>query len=327
MADRAVPARATAVRQASRGRFGLPETVPRSPGGIRCGQCANACVIPEGAKGFCGVRTVSNGRLVHLAGTVSRGLARWYRDPLPTNCVAAWVCEGSRQRDRSNLAVFYASCTMDCVFCQNWHFRTASPGDGTISAGDVVEGATPETFCACFFGGDPASQMGHALPVAETLVDRGVRVCWETNGTMHPLLFDCAVDLAARSGGCVKVDLKAFDDVLHTALTGMSNARTLENFRRVGRRVAERPEPPLVIASTLLIPGYVTPEEVRSIAQFIASVDTRIPYTLLAYAPRYLMSDLPATSRSHARAAEEEARAAGLHRVHIGNSHLLIDGT
>ncbi|MCU0610469.1 MAG: radical SAM protein [Candidatus Eisenbacteria bacterium] len=287
-------------------------------------QCANECVIPEGERGFCGLRAVKGGRLVHCAGTPSRGLLRWYRDPLPTNCVADWVCEGSRHRGLTSLAVFYASCTMDCVFCQNWHFRGVSPHDAAgVSVPALVHAATPQTFCVCFFGGDPASQMGHALAASVRFASRGLRVCWETNGTMHPRLLDRAVDLSLATRGCVKFDLKAADDRLHVAMTGMSNQRTRENFARAGVKSRRREDPPLLVASTLLVPGYVTPDEVGRIAAFIGSVDPRIPYTLLAFAPQYLTGDLPRTSAAHAREAEEAARAAGLTRVRIGNRHLL----
>ena len=64
--------------------------------------------MSEDERGYCGLRTVRSGKLVHLAGTPERGLLYWYRDPLPTNCVADWVCEGGQHRGCHNLAVFYA---------------------------------------------------------------------------------------------------------------------------------------------------------------------------------------------------------------------------
>jgi pyruvate formate lyase activating enzyme len=108
------------------------------------------------------------------------------------------------------------------------------------------------------------------------------------------------------------------------ALTGGSNRRTLENFARAGRRTAERPDPPLVVASTLLVPGYVDTDEVGQIAAFIAGINPDIPYALLAFAPQYWMSDLAGTSARQAAAAEAAARAAGLRNVRIGNRHLLV---
>jgi pyruvate formate lyase activating enzyme len=277
----------------------------------------------DGERGYCGLRTARRGRIVHLAGTPRRGLVEWYRDPLPTNCVADWVCAGRRRPGDHNLAVFYASCSSDCLFCQNWHFRAASPGEGGLSAAELAAVANPRTFCVCFFGGDPASQMPHALAAGAAMAGKGVVVCWETAGPSHPRLLDRAVDLSLASGGCVKFDLKAWDDSLHRALTGVSNGPTLENFGRAARRARERPDPPLVVASTLLVPGYVDADEVARLAAFIAAIDADIPYALLAFAPHFAMGDLPRTSRRHAGDALSAARRAGLRNVRLGNAHLL----
>jgi len=232
------------------------------------------------------------------------------------------VCAGSRQRGKVNLAVFYEACTFDCLSCQNWHFRLKRP-PGLVSAGQLADQAHRRTFCVCYFGGDPTPQMPHALAASRLLAEQGVAVCWETNGSLHPRFLDQAVELSLTTGGCVKFDIKAFDDSLHRALTGVSNRRTLENFRRAARRIAERPDLPLVIASTLLVPGYVDADEVGRIARSIAEVDPTIPYALLGFHPHFYLPDLPCTSVRHAEEAEAAARAAGLTRVRIGNRHLL----
>jgi pyruvate formate lyase activating enzyme len=313
-----------AAHERSRRAFDLPAAPPRSGTGVACPLCGAACVIGDEQRGFCGLRTVREGRLRHIGGTAARGVLHWYRDPLPTNCVADWVCAGSAQRGKHNLAVFYASCTLDCLFCQNWTFRQTDlalkPG---TTARELAGAADAETFCVCFFGGDPASQMLHALASARLLAQRGVVVCWETAGTARAELMDAAVELALASGGCVKFDLKAFSEPLHIALTGVSNRQTLRTFARAARRFGERPRPPPLLASTLLVPGYVDEDEVGRIAAFVAEQDPRIPYALLAFAPSYLMSDLPRTSVRHAEAARRAARAAGLQEVRIGNRHLL----
>lgn len=143
---------------------------------------------------------------------------------------------------------------------------------------------------------------------------------------MNPKLLDAAARYSLNTGGCIKFDLKAFDEEIHLGLTGVSNQRTLENFARVARRYTERPELPLVIASTLLVPGYVDTDQVTKIADFIASIDVRIPYALLAFAPNFYLYDLPCTSTKQAYEAEAAARAAGLVNVRIGNRHLLDFG-
>ncbi len=321
---------AEALRQAEeahqRGRrlFGLPASPPQDPQGVQCVLCGHACRISEGGRGFCGLRTVRAGRLVHLAGTPQRGLLHWYRDPLPTNCVADPVCTGRHQRGAHNLAVFYASCTLDCLFCQNWHYREADAERGPfLSAEELADAAQHSTYCVCYFGGDPSSQMPHALASARRLAQKGVVVCWETAGNCHPGFIEQAVELSLQTDGIVKFDLKALDETLHRVLTGASNQLTLENFSRAARQFGERPAPPLIVASTLLVPGYVDVEEVRRIASFIAGLNPAIPYVLLGFAPQCFMPDLPTTSRAHAQAAETAARDAGLRNVYIGNWHLL----
>lgn len=316
--------RLAAIHADSRKEFDLPVKPPRHPDGIRCTLCSNECVISEAERGFCGLRTVREGKLIHLAGTSARGILHWYRDPLPTNCVADWVCEGNQHPGGHNLAIFYKSCTANCLFCQNWHFRrTSLTKSETISALELASVGDSNTFCVCFFGGDPSSQMPHTLAAAKHLAQQGVRVCWETNGMMHPKLLNAAVEYSIRTDGCIKFDLKAFDEEVHLALTGVSNRRTKENFARAAQRFIERPELPLVIASTLLVPGYIDVNQVSKIAGFIASINPEIPYALLAFAPNFYMYDLPCTSTRHAREAEAAARRAGLTNVRVGNRHLL----
>lgn len=313
----------------SRSTFDLPSSAPDSPVGIRCGLCVQNCSIPEGDFGYCGMRMVEGGRLIHHAGSPARGLLHWYRDPLPTNCVADWVCSGHTQWGSHNLAVFYGSCTLDCLFCQNWHYRLTKPTQdrqGSIRAmraGELVACANEQTYCVCFFGGDPSSQMPHSLATAAKLVPHGVRICWETAGTMHPRLLKRAMNYSITTGGCIKFDLKAYDDNLHKALTGATNTRTLENFRLAAEMSYASKKPPALVASSLLVPGYVDEVEIGRIASFIAELDPDIPYSLLAFHPAYRMSDLPRTSKDHAQRALEVARDAGLNRVHIGNLHLL----
>jgi pyruvate formate lyase activating enzyme len=252
-------------------------------------------------------------------------------------------CAGYDQTGYHNLAVFYGSCTLNCLFCQNWHYRDLLLADPeirvvhrsetgnldhpsqqyAISADELAAVATSRTFCVCYFGGDPASQMPHALASAVKLAEREISICWETSGVANPHLMDKAVDLSLRTNGTVKFDLKAYNEHLHIALTGMSNRQTLENFGRAARRFAERPELPLVIASTLLVPGYVDAEEIKQIARFIAGFSPYIPYVLLGFAPNFYMSDLPYTSVRHVEEAETTAREVGLTNVRIGNRHLL----
>ncbi len=321
-----------------RSRWQLPPEPPDDPHGLPCNLCVNECRVAEGKVGYCGVRRNVAGRW--QGASPRRALVSWYHDPLPTNCVADWVCAGGSSAgypDYSvargpevgcrNLAVFFHGCSFDCLFCQNWQHREAAARGGTRTVQGLADAVDERTTCICYFGGDPSPQMPFALRASELALERAegrvLRICWETNGSMNPKLLDRAVELSLRTGGTVKFDLKAWDPKLHRALCGVGNERTHANFKRIAARVGERPDPPLLLASTLLVPGYVDEGEVRGIARFIAGLDPHIPYVLLAFHPQFAMSDLPVTTREHALRAAETATDAGLTRVRVGNLHLL----
>ena len=326
------------IHAASREKFDLPALPPSAPEGTQCRLCQNNCQIAIGGRGYCGVRRNENGHL--MGGTPKEAVVSWYYDPLPTNCVADWVCAGGTGAGYSkwayqpgaeqgylNLAVFYGACTFNCLFCQNWHYREHSTTNQTHTAVELAEAVTAQTLCICFFGGDPTCQLPHALTASrlarEKNPQRILRICWETNGSMNPKLLDKMMSLSLESGGCVKFDLKAMEPNIHYALCGVDNKRTLENFARAAQRIAERPEPPPLVASTLLVPGYIEAQEINAIASFIANINPDIPYALLGFHGDFLMTDLPRTSWDQANRCLEAARGAGLKRVRIGNTHIL----
>ena len=149
----------------SRAAFGLPERPPKNPGGIPCHICVNECVIPENGTGYCGLRKNMGGKIIGVS--PEEGKLSWYHDPLPTNCVADWVCAGGTgagypeysysagpEYGYKNLAVFFHACTFNCLYCQNWHFRreTGKPS-GPLQA--LLADVDRKTSCICYFGGDP----------------------------------------------------------------------------------------------------------------------------------------------------------------------------
>ena len=329
----------------SRAVFGFPPKPPKDPNGISCGMCSNDCKIGIGEKGFCGLVLNRDGRLVRMGGTPEKGILQWYYDPLPTNCVAWWFCPGctgagypeyayrpSAETGYANLAVFYGSCSLDCLFCQNWHYRNlASKLGPVVSAESLAAKADSHVSCICFFGGDPSVQMPHAIKTSQLALERVraekriLRICWETNGYWKEAFALKALELSFNTGGNMKFDLKTWNDGLNKALCGVSNKPTLARFKMIGKKFFhKRPHLPILTASTLLIPGYIDEEEVENLARFIAQVDPEIPYTLLAFYPQYMLSDLPTTSRELAYKCHDAAQR-HLRNVRVGNVNLLED--
>ena len=322
--------------------LGLPETAPRDPATRACEVCVNRCQPSDGERGLCGAREASGGRVGPRVGTAQAAAVYWQEFPLPTNCCARWVCPGSSssgyprysysrgpERGYQSLAVGYYGCTFDCLYCQSCASRSVE-GAPRFSAQQLAD-AMGSVSCACLYGGDPTPQLAHALAAAKLArakaraEGRKLRICFETNGAMNRGLLRAMADVALESGGCIKVDLKAFDDDVHQALCGTTNRQTLQNFAWLAGRRRERPEVPLAVASTALIPGYVDGEEVRELARFIAKQGKDIPYLLIGYFSCHHLADLPTTSLQQARRCLAAARAAGLANVRLDNRELLRD--
>jgi pyruvate formate lyase activating enzyme len=323
----------------SRAEFGLPPIPPDSPDGVSCNICVNRCGMDDDDTGYCGLRRNRKGRMAGVSS--NSGQLSWYHDFLPTNCVANWVCPGGTgagypqyanrcgaETGFKNLAVFFQACSFNCLFCQNWHFRNETFTAPLHTVAELVADVDERTSCICYFGGDPSPQMPFSLKASkqarEKATGRILRICWETNGSVNPGLLEQMLDIAIESGGCVKFDLKARDPSLHIALTGAGNRRTFENFARAAEKISRRPFPPLLIANTLLVPGYIDPAEIAAIAGFIVECNPDIPYSLLAFHPQFFMSDMPMTTKTLANQCLQAARDSGLNNVRLGNAHLLV---
>lgn len=304
---------------------GLVTSLP-SDGNIVCPECANHCRLTEGQMGFCNLREAKNGEIVELY--PEKAIVSWYFDSLPTNCVADWVCPcntpaSSFEGTRNNLAVFYGSCSSDCLFCQNISYRfMMKRGDPLMSPRELADAADERTACICYFGGDPSCNPWHSVETSKLLLEeRDIRVCYETGGLISGKWLGKISDVVRRSEGIIKIDLKAYTPEIYHTLTGVHNDLVFRNFRKLSRMI--RNSESFLVASILLIPGYIGVSEVRRLSNFIADCDPSIPTALLGFTPHHAMMDLPRTSHAHAQAAKEIALQEGLTNVRIGNlAHL-----
>ena len=304
----------------SRRKFGLPGRPPLSSMSTRCRQCANECRPEPEELGYCGLRLNRGGRLVSVE-SPPVALAHIYLDPLPTNCCAAWFCKGSKERGY-NLAVFFYGCSFDCLFCQNSSHKRLGEAPRLTETQIVSAALAPEVRCVCFFGGSPEPHLPFAIRVSRRIIrlsGNSKRICWEWNGSGHPVLVRKAAELASASGGTVKFDLKTSSSRLSLALCGVENRRTYENFSLLAQLF---PRNDLLTATTLLVPYYIDAREVGEIARFIARLDPDIPYSSRVFHPDYLMTDLPVTPRGQVDECFAEA-SRYLSRVNVGNLHLL----
>lgn len=247
---------------------------------------------------------------------------------------------GKEHRGFYNLAVFFAGCNLDCLFCQNIEHKymikngSIDPFEGIlIGSKELADIAMrSRVSCVCYFGGDPTPHSPYAIKTSREVIKRAEkigttkRICWETNGLENPKIIREMARISLESGGIVKIDWKAYTPSVYEALTGINGEKALQRIKENIRIIAsmdERKEPPLLVVSTLVVPHYIDGEEIGGIARYLAQLDPDIPYVLLAFAPQHLMHDVPTTSKRQMERVYTIARKEGLKRVFIGNLWLL----
>lgn len=326
-----------------RSPYGLPYPPPKSTNSdsVVCNLCANECQMAPGDRSFCGLRKNVDGT---MQGKVSprKALLYTYTDPIPTNCCASWFCPAGTgggypkyahtagtEHNYKNLAVFFYGCNFNCFFCQNAchkQVKDKKPTTRDTLAKRVLQ--DEQYACLCYFGGSPEPQLPFVLSLNRYLLehkedDRILRICFEWNGAGNQDLVKQVGKQALKSGGIIKFDLKAPSSKLSLALSGVRNERIYQNFEMLyNEYYHKRPSIPLLTATTLLVPGYIEPNEVERIAKKIAHIDEKIPYSLLVFHPDFKARDLPVTPKQTAKECFNRAKN-HLEHVHLGNKHLL----
>lgn len=325
----------------------LPEKPPKAIKPdikLKCYLCLNECSLSELDVSYCGLRNIPLRNLDQLPyPSKSKGYIHGYIDPNPTNCCNSWFCPAgtsSGYPEYSNYdgpefgtysyAAFLYGCTFDCLFCQNASHKLFTKKhlfDVETLTKQIIK--NQKITCLCYFGGTPEAQLPFSINLAENILQkfeeekRIMRFCWEWNGSGNRNWVEKCMKIAIKTGGNIKFDLKTYNEKLNLALCGVSNKRTLENFRFLAENYFEtRKNLPEMSACTLMVPGYTNHEEVEQIAKFVSSINREIPYSLLIFHGDYQMRDLGITPRKQAERSLRVAKKY-LENVHLGNKFLL----
>lgn len=180
------------------------------------------------------------------------------------------------------------------------------------------QGFGPARNIIAFTGGDLACQpefYAEATREIKTL-HRNLWVLFETNGYgLTPENLDIFRDAGIDS---FWLDIKAYHDEVHKRLTGCHNDWILRLPEEIKRRDF------ILEVLSLYIPGWVEEDQIEHIARLIASVDPKIPFTILAFFPEYLLRDVLSPNLSQMLSAYEACIKAGLKQVRLGNIGVFI---
>ncbi len=273
---------------------------------VRCFACGHCCPIPEGQPGVCKVRINRGGTLY-----------------------VPWGYVGGVQSDPIEKKPFFHAypgalaysfgmlgCDLHCAYCQNWVTSQALRDPAAVAS--LIQ-ATPETMVreALREGAkvvvstynEPLITSEWAKAVFQEARAAGLATAFVSNGNGTPQVLEYLgpwVDL-------YKVDLKSFDDAHYRKLGGRLQPilETIRSLHQMGIWVE---------IVTLVVPGFNdSDDELKRMAEFLASVSPDVPWHVTAFHKDYKMTDPENTSPETLLRAARIGRKAGLRYVYAGN--------
>ncbi len=274
---------------------------------VHCVLCAHHCRIAPGERGRCGVRENRDGVLYTLVYGRPVSLAV---DPIEKKPLFHFL-PGSL-----SLSLATVGCNFACAFCQNSDISQMPREQGRIVGRvlwpeQVVEAALEASCLSISYTyTEPTIFYEYARDCARLATDAGLKNVFVTNGYMTAAtLRDIDGHLHAAN-----VDLKSFSDDFYRSQVDARLKPVLDSIRRLWEMGV------WVEVTTLLIGGLNDGEdELRSLAAFLASISSDIPWHVSRFYPAYRLLDTAPTPVASIERALSIGREEGLNYVYGGN--------
>lgn len=273
---------------------------------VQCHLCPRQCMIPEGKRGFCGVRENHGGELYSLVYGKPCSL---HIDPVEKKPLFHFL-PGSQ-----TFSLATVGCNLKCKFCQNWQISQASPEDvaaESLSPEEVVRKAAESGVpIIAFTYTEPTVYYEYMLDIARLAKKAGLKNVMHSAGFIQeePLRKLCPYLDAAN------IDLKGFSQKFYSEMT----LGKLEDVLKALEILKE--EGVWVEITNLLIPGVNDSDmEIHKLSRWIVEhLGPETPLHFSRFWPLHKLLYLSPTPVSTLEKAKAIAREEGLKFVYIGN--------
>lgn len=279
----------------------------RVDGDIQCFACGHCCIVKPGRDGVCRVR-------FNEAGTLR----------VPYEYVGALACDPIEKKPffhmlpGSDVLTFgMLGCDYHCGYCQNWVTSQMLRDPDAVAPARIISAAELADLAVQHRAPVIASSYNEPLITSEWAVDvfkegkrRGLRCAYISNGNGTAQV----IEFLRPYVDAYKVDLKTFNPRNYRQLGGV-----MENVLDTIRMLKERSF--WVEIVTLVVPGFSDDaDDLKRMADFLASVDPLMPWHMTAFHPDYKMTDgFRATQAEDLFKLVECGRQAGLKYMYPGN--------
>jgi pyruvate formate lyase activating enzyme len=267
---------------------------------IQCSLCPNSCLIASGRFGVCAVRFNNSGTLeLPFYGRLSAVAV----DPIEKKPLYHFY-PGS-----SILSIGFVGCSFHCPFCQNHHIahNTAYPTE-FVDPPQLIELCRQrDSFGIAYTYSEPIVHLEYVLDSAALARKAGLKNVLVSNGYINPGPAEELLDLMDAAN----IDFKSWNPQFYRKEIGGK----VEEIRRFIEQAYQKIA---LEVTTLVIPTKNdSPEEIESIARFLASLNPDIPYHLSAYYPQNKYTIPPTPPATLQRLAEVARKH--LRYVYLGN--------
>lgn len=273
-------------------------------GEVRCHLCQRRCTIPEGKRGFCGVRVNRGGELFTLSyGNLSAVESR----PIEIKPFFHYH-PGS-----TSLTISSWSCNLRCAWCQNHHLSGRLPPPQPpypLSPQEVMELAEGDQgICVSF--NEPTLLFEFCLDLFPLAKEKGLYCCFVSNGMLSIEALEMLID-AGLDG--INVDIKGRQEVYDRFCGGGK----VEEIWRLAAEAQRRGVHTEIVC--LLVTRVSDDEDTvkEIISRHLDLLGPQVPIHFTRYFPARDFTE-PPTPLGHLERAWEMAKEAGIHYVYLGN--------
>ena len=269
---------------------------------MKCAVCFHRCELAEGKTGYCGTRTVRDGKVTSLNYGEITGLAL---DPIEKKPLAMFY-PGSRI-----LSLGSWGCSMRCPWCQNDHISRRRVSSVRLAPEQIISRALEliprGNVGIAYTYNEPLTMPEFIRDTAFPAHEAGLKNVLVSNGMAAP---EFLAELLPAIDA-LNIDLKTIRPEQYARIGGDLDT-VLENIRLASQTAH-------VEVTALIVPGFNDSEdEMRLLAETLAGISPEIPLHVTRFFPAGEMTDTPPTPVSTVYHLADTARLI-LPHVFTGN--------
>lgn len=266
---------------------------------VHCHLCPQECMINEGKKGFCRVRSNVDGTL--YSDIYERVLAA-HMDPIEKKPLYHFY------PGKSIFSIGTRGCNQRCDFCQNWEMIETDSQGTYISSDEVVRMAGKGgSVGIAYTYNEPMMWFEFVLECAQKIREAGLKNVLVTNGSVNPDPLDELLPFV----DAMNIDIKSMDGEFYKKICKSKLEPVLETAKKAKQSCH-------IEITNLLIPTLNDSDElIGELVDFVAGLGKDTPLHFSAYYPCYKMTIEPTPVATLQRAYELARQQ--LDYVYLGN--------